>query len=58
RVKAGEQLRDKQTQCAVGSTGRSSTSHLHFEIWPNGWRTGAKNSVPVDPLAQLKAWDR
>lgn len=46
-----------QPLCAVGSTGRSSTPHLHFELWPNGWRTGAKDSIPADPLAQLKVWD-
>ncbi len=58
RVKADQQVSEGQPLCAVGSTGRSSATHLHFEIWPNGWRTGAKDSVPVDPLAQLKAWDR
>ena len=56
RVTVGQAVAEGQPLCAVGSTGRSSTPHLHFELWPNGWRTGAKNSVAVDPLAQLQAW--
>ncbi len=51
-------VREGQPLCAVGSTGRSSAPHLHFELWPRGWRTGAGNSVPVDPLPQLLAWGR
>lgn len=56
RVAAGQAVTEGQPLCAVGTTGRSTTPHLHFELWPNGWRTGARDSVPVDPLAQLRAW--
>lgn len=50
-VAAGQQL------CRVGQTGDASGPHLHFEIWIGGWRRD-KASVPIDPLAQLQAWDK
>jgi murein DD-endopeptidase MepM/ murein hydrolase activator NlpD len=50
RISPGQQL------CRVGTTGTSSGPHLHFEIWPGGWRI-SKDSKPVDPLPQLLAWD-
>jgi len=49
RVSAGGRL------CDVGATGAASGPHLHFEIWVGGWRVD-KNSAPVDPLPQLRAW--
>lgn len=54
-VRVGQAVSAGDTVCLVGSTGRSSGPHLHFEIWVNGWRTSSR-SRPVDPLDQLKAW--
>lgn len=56
-VSAGQAVVAGAMLCRVGSTGRSSGPHLHFEEWVHGWRTGSK-SRPVNPLAQLKAWQR
>jgi conjugal transfer mating pair stabilization protein TraG len=47
-VVAGQRL------CQVGSTGSSSGSHLHFEIWTGGWRV--PGGAPIDPLPELRTW--
>ena len=50
RVEAGEQIG------LVGSTGRSSACHLHFEMWSApGWYRGGSIE---DPKPFLKRWDR
>lgn len=47
RVYTGQQIG------VVGTTGRSSACHLHFEQWSGEiWR-----SRPVDVMSDLKAWD-
>jgi biotin carboxyl carrier protein len=56
-VTAGQTIPAGQQLCRVGHTGDASGPHLHFEIWISGWRRD-KTSHPVDPLAQLQAWDR
>ena len=51
----GQVLAAGQPFAAVGSTGRSSGPHLHFEIWPDEWYSSAA-SRPIDPLPDLLAW--
>ena len=48
RVAAGQQLG------LVGTTGRSTACHLHFELWSApGWYEGGE---PSDPLPELRRW--
>ncbi|MSX03050.1 MAG: peptidoglycan DD-metalloendopeptidase family protein [Actinobacteria bacterium] len=56
-VRAGERVRAGDRLCLLGSTGDSSGPHLHFEIWPHGWRD-TPGTRPIDPLPQLKKWAR
>ena len=54
-VKEGQQIRTGDRIGDVGSTGRSSGAHLHFEIWEGGGWYGKGH--PVDPLPYLKLWE-
>lgn len=47
KVKKGEKVTENQLIGLMGSTGRSTSSHLHYEIWFNG--------KPIDPLKVIKA---
>ncbi len=42
KVRAGQQVTRGQIIGTVGSTGKSTSPHLHYEVW--------KNNVPVDPI--------
>jgi murein DD-endopeptidase MepM/ murein hydrolase activator NlpD len=52
-VSEGDRVRTGQAIGEVGSTGRSSGPHLHFEIWLGGWYSGGE---PIDPLPLLESW--
>jgi murein DD-endopeptidase MepM/ murein hydrolase activator NlpD len=54
-VEVGDRVRTGQLIGEVGSTGRSTGPHLHFEIWAGGWFAGGE---PIDPLPLLQAWAR
>lgn len=47
KVERGEKVEANQLIGLMGSTGRSTSTHLHYEIWFNG--------KPIDPLKVLKA---
>lgn len=56
-VSAGVRVAPGAPLCQVGHTGDATGPHLHLEIWVGGWRT-SKASAPIDPMPQLRAWDR
>ncbi len=53
-VEPGDRVAKGQQFAAVGSTGRSSGPHLHFEVWDGGWYV--KGGKPIDPLPILQSW--
>ena len=56
KLDRGDRVRTGQLLGRVGSTGRSSACHLHFEMWSKpGWYRGGG---VVDPTPSLKKWDR
>ncbi|MBK5110925.1 MAG: peptidoglycan DD-metalloendopeptidase family protein [Thermoleophilia bacterium] len=56
RFKVGQKVKTGQRIGSVGTTGRSSACHLHFEQWSGpGWYQGG---TFMDPLGSLKRWDR
>jgi murein DD-endopeptidase MepM/ murein hydrolase activator NlpD len=51
----GQAVTTGQKVGKVGTTGRSTGCHLHFELWIGaGWYTGG---APIDPLPLLQYWD-
>jgi murein DD-endopeptidase MepM/ murein hydrolase activator NlpD len=53
-VRRGDSVTAGQQLGFVGTTGRSSACHLHFELWTApGWYRGG---TAVDPLPALQSW--
>ena len=55
-LKRGDRVLEGERVGFVGTTGRSSGCHLHFELWTApGWYEGGR---AIDPLPQLRRWER
>ena len=55
-LKVGTKVKTGQVVGSVGTTGRSSACHLHFEVWSApGWYQGGSF---LDPTTPLKRWDK
>jgi hypothetical protein len=55
-LKVGSRVKTGQKIGVVGTTGRSTACHLHFEHWSSpGWYQGG---TFLDPTGPVRSWDR
>ncbi len=56
KFKVGSRIKTGQRIGLVGTTGRSTACHLHFEHWSSpGWYQGG---TFLDPTSPIRRWDR
>ena len=56
-VSEGKIVKQGETLGYVGSTGASTGSHLHYEVWKNGERTDAELYYPELDKVFIRAYN-
>lgn len=57
-VKVGQKVKQGQQIGVMGTTGRSTGIHLHFEIHKGAWKAGQPNAVDPMKYINLSDWNK